>query len=247
MAEPVAGVFRVVRAAVLDVENGHHRIRVSGVVTAPGLPDRPAVETWTFQAEDGLPAGGTQYPATVDRARPEIFTVHFEPPAESMTGLLARRAREERAARAARLGLGAAAAPVQDAEPQGFRDALARAAQASMGDPERLPDGRLPVSVEEAEKLGRSGEAATAVITAIDFLKLPAGSLPSRQAGLADVALEIRRADGTSYRTIARFGFATAARRRQIGFAGAEVPVRLDPADPNRVALDRRRLPPLPR
>lgn len=246
MSDPVPGTFRVLRAATLDIDNGYHRIRMSGVVEAEGVPSRPAVLTRNFDAEDDLPAGGSSFPATVDRARPEVFEVHWAPPAESMTALMARRARDERAARAARLGLDPAAVPREETEPQGFRDALGRAAQAAMGDPERLPDGRTPVSVAEAERLYREGEPATAVITAIDYLKLPARALPAKGASIADVALDIRRADGTTYSALARFGFRTPARRAQIGFAGAEVPVRIDPADPTRVALDRGALPPLP-
>ena len=249
MRDPVPGAFRVLRAATLDIDNGHHRIRMSGVVEASeaaGVPSRPAVLTRVFDAEDDLPGGGSQFPATIDRARPEIFEVHWAPPAASMTALMARRAHDERAARAARLGLDPSALPRDEPEPEGFRDALGRAAQAAMGDPERLPDGRTPVSVAEAERLCREGEPATAVITAIDYLKLPARSLPVRGASLADVALDIRRADGTTYSTLARFGFRTPARRAQIGYAGAEVPVRIDPADPTRVTLDRDALPPLP-
>ena len=81
MHDPVPGAFRVLRAATLDIGNGHHRIRMSGVVEGDGVPSRPTVLTRVFDAEDDLPGGGSQFPATIDRARPEIFEVHWAPPA----------------------------------------------------------------------------------------------------------------------------------------------------------------------
>ncbi|WAL64487.1 hypothetical protein ORV05_26475 [Amycolatopsis cynarae] len=243
MRDPVEGTFTVRRTATLDISDGHHTLRLSGVLRGPGMPPEPVTVTEVFAAEAELPEPGTEYPAVIDRARTSVFVVRW--PGRSMTELMAQRARDAREERAIRLGLDPSALP-EDEPPQGFRDALERAVREATGDLGRLPDGSTPVSVAEADRLLRTGEAATAVISAISFLRVPKKILPSREASLADVALDIRRADGTAYAAIARFGFRTAARRAQIGFAGATVPVRIDPGDPRRVALDRHRLPPLP-
>lgn len=100
-------------------------------------------------------------------------------------------------------------------------------------------------SVEEATRFYTSGLPAVATITGIDFLGVPRRALPGPEAGLANVAGRVTRPDGTSYDTTARFGFRTAARRAQIGYVGAEVPVRIDPADQARVCIDSPALPPI--
>jgi hypothetical protein len=108
-----------------------------------------------------------------------------------------------------------------------------------------LPDGSMPVGTTEADQLLESGEAAMATITGIDFLPIPAAVLPSPEASIANVALKIQREDGSSYQALARFGYRNEARRAQVGFVGASVPVRINPDDPSRVALDVRDLPPV--
>jgi hypothetical protein len=107
-----------------------------------------------------------------------------------------------------------------------------------------LPDGTSPVFTEEADRIKSHGRAAEAVIAAIDFLKPLPGTVPSG-ASVANVALDVDAAGGGTYRVLARFGFRTAERRRQIGHVGAHVPVRTDRSDPARVTLDSARLPPL--
>jgi hypothetical protein len=83
--------------------------------------------------------------------------------------------------------------------------------------------GVRSVGFVDALRAGRrTGEAASAIII-----------------GIANVALEVRRGDGSRYWAVSRFGFRTPARRAQIGYADAQVPVRVDPADPARVDLDR--------
>lgn len=108
-----------------------------------------------------------------------------------------------------------------------------------------LPDGTMPMGTEEAGQLLDSGEAATATVTGIDFLLVPAPVLPGPEASIANVALKVQRADGSTHQALARFGFRTLARRAQAGFIGASVPVRIDAGDPSRVALDARVLPPV--
>ncbi|HEX3790592.1 MAG TPA: hypothetical protein VHW44_22195 [Pseudonocardiaceae bacterium] len=107
-----------------------------------------------------------------------------------------------------------------------------------------LPDGNTQVTADEADRFAVTGVAATAVITGIDYLTVPAKALPNPEATLANVAVRVRRPDGTEYRTTARLGFRNARRRAQFGHVGAEVPIRIDPADPRRVCLDHNALPP---
>jgi hypothetical protein len=228
----------------MDVSDGYHRIRLRGMLSPAGLPKTPVTVTRAFAATGVLPVVGTEFPAVVDRSDPRSYRIRW-PGGGSMTDVMNERAAAEHAERARALGLDPGVLP---APPQyeRFRDAAAAATAWAAGGIAPLPDGTAPVDVGEAARLISTGEPATALIVAIDYLDVPARTLPTHDATLANVALDVTRADSTTYPALARFGFRTAARRQQIGHVGAVVPVRLDPERPGRVALDSPRLPPLP-
>lgn len=149
----------------------------------------------------------------------------------------------ERVAAAMRIGLDASVVP--EVAGLSMRELAAAATERRYGrDP--LPDGNRQVGIDEATWLYVSGVRATATITGIDFLSIPARALPSRDASIANVAVRVSHPDGTEYTTTARFGFRTSSRRDQVGFVGARVPVRIRPDDRARLCLDRPALPPLP-
>jgi hypothetical protein len=219
-------------------------VRVSGVVTANGVSPT-AVETSVrgiLRLED-LPAEGQDYPALVDRADPSRFDVQWP----SRLDPAAEKARDEaysrQVAAAMRLGLDPSVVPRNQPPPPARMRGMLRGMLDERVGNGPLPDGSMPMGTAEADQLLASGEAATATVTGIDFLPVPVSVLPGPEASIANVALEIQREDGSTYRALARFGFRTLARRAQVGFVGASVPVRIDTDDPSRVALDARALP----
>lgn len=244
LTEPVEGTFRVTGTAVTADGEGDRNVRLSGVLTGAGIPPTSAQVSRTFRLTETIPADGDELPAMVDRAHPGRFTITWPERENAGRKALRDKAHAERVAAALRLGLDPSVVPADDG-PATIRDMASQAFEQRLAR-DRLPDGNMPVTVEEAQRLYDSGLRATATITGIDFLAVPRKALPGPEASLANVAVMVTREDGTSYRTTARFGFRTAARRAQVGFVGAQVPVRVDPADPRRVCLDAPALPPLP-
>lgn len=94
------------------------------------------------------------------------------------------------------------------------------------------------LSSAEAAELLRSGTPATATITGATRVALPAAMLPGAEASLWDLELVVHRADATSYPARTRTAFRTEARRSVLGAVGLVIPVRIDPADDSRVAVD---------
>ena len=111
-----------------------------------------------------------------------------------------------------------------------------------IGDPDRpLPGspggGTTP---EQANALVDGGvSAAATVVAAVDVpvprllrFTLPPGG------PLVDLTLEVDRPDGTKHRVRTRVGFSTPERRARVAQVGTTLPVRLDPEDPDKVAID---------
>lgn len=98
--------------------------------------------------------------------------------------------------------------------------------------------GGNTLTAAEAAQLVSTGEPATAVVTAITDVEVPAAFLPSAAASMADLALRVTRSDGRSYPAGTRLGFRSPERRALIGRVGQTVPVRIDPANPARVTID---------
>jgi hypothetical protein len=66
---------------------------------------------------------------------------------------------------------------------------------------------------------------------------IPPGML-SAPAGMVDITLEVRTADGTCYTTATRVGFSTPERRARVATPGTQLSVYIDPSDRSRVAID---------
>ncbi|MBO0869803.1 MAG: hypothetical protein J2P15_14685 [Micromonosporaceae bacterium] len=94
----------------------------------------------------------------------------------------------------------------------------------------------------EAAGLAVHGEAAIAVVVAVTSVDVPWGLLAGPAASVVDLEVRVSRSGGASYQTTVRVGFSTAARRALVAQVGAAVPVRVDPRNPTRVAVDMARL-----
>lgn len=236
MREPVEGRLTVSGVVPVDAGEGRLSLRIAGVVSGPGVPATAVRTTRDVLRHETPPAAGDEFPATIDRAAPSVFDVHWPARLDPTTAVLAQKLHAEQAARAMRLGLDPSIVRPGRA-PSGIREVL-RIAQQERAAAHPLVDGSAPVTVAEAAELYRTGRTATATITGIDFLPVAARLLPDPEATIADVALQVHPADADSYPALGRFGFKTAKLRQAIGFAGAEVPVRFDASDPTRVTLD---------
>lgn len=232
----VHGEFDVVRVEPYDLDSGIRTDTVTGQLLVDGRRASVVSVTHTSEASTPPPQPGTRIPARWRRDRPERVKLDW-----GDEGALAHGARIERDRRAAALGIDPATLTT-DPVPAGTRPLDALMMWSHNGS--LLPDGTSPVFTEEADRIKSHGRATEAVIAAIDYLKPLPGTAPSG-ASVANVALEVVAADGDTYRVLARFGFRTAERRRQIGHVGARVPVRVDGADRTRVTLDNARLPPM--
>lgn len=104
------------------------------------------------------------------------------------------------------------------------------------------PRPRTDHDTVEAAGLAVHGEPATAVVVSVTPVDVPWSLLSGPAASVVDLELRVTRSDGASYQTTVRVGFSTAARRALIAAVGATVPVRVDPRNPNRVAVDMARL-----
>ena len=112
----------------------------------------------------------------------------------------------------------------------------AAAAAASFAAGQQTPAPGVPDAAGAAEFFASgAGEHASAVVTGVQDVPPGAGFVPP--GGIADLALEITRADGTVYVTQTRLSFATPERRASVATPGTRLTVRLDPNLPTRVAI----------
>lgn len=111
-----------------------------------------------------------------------------------------------------------------------------------VGDPDRpLPGtpggGTTP---QQANALVDDGTRATATVVAAVDVPVPRllRAIVPNGGPPVDLTLDIDRPDGTTHRVRTRVGFSTPERRARVARVGAVLPVRLDPADPDKVAID---------
>ena len=245
LREPVDGTFRVISVQPHTLDQGQVRLEISGAVSAPGIPAMAVQTRYQVDQNAPWPQADTEYPAQIDRERPDLYQVSW--PGSNAGSQFAQetrtKAHAEQVARAIRLGLNPSIVPPPDLGPVSTRQLADEMAAVRLGN-QPLVDGTIPVNATEAEPIYAHGIQATATITGIDFLEVHRKALPNMPgAAIAHVVLDVRRADGTTYQVLTRFGFKNMARVTQLGRVGAEVPVRIDPADERRVILDGPALP----
>lgn len=223
---------------------------LTGVVTGPGIPPTPGEHLWDT---GGRWIGQDVLPVLADRSDPARFVILWDelPTPDwraDARGEAARAAERMRAAAPAAQGAGTV--PDGAPGPDWVREMLAGLggqipAGAAVGQPiiitaetegVDLTAGHL--SAADAERLSAGGEPATAVLTGITDVQVPQAVLPGPTASLCDLSLEVRRSDGQTYPARTRLGFRDARRRAALTAPGLVLPVRIDPADPARVAVD---------
>jgi hypothetical protein len=252
MTDPVRGVFRVTGFYDKNPHGTPPRTRVTGVITAPGVP--PTVAECKAD-QRGRWAGASELPVLVDRADPTRFEVLWNelPPPNWRQQ---ERDRAEAEAERLQSAVDAVSVVLPSQEPTGDLPPQAYGApspQAPYGGPAPqqfevynapgrpvpgTPGGGLTPDQAAVMVSSGAGERAKAVVIAAHEVQLPAGMAGAPPAGLVDITLDITRADGTSYSTVTRVGFSTAERRARVATVGAQLPVFIDPGSQDRVAID---------
>ena len=94
-------------------------------------------------------------------------------------------------------------------------------------------------TIAQANALIADGEPATATVTAaIDVQPPRILRATTPPGGVVDLSLRVTPATGQPYDVTTRIGFSIRARRDTVATIGATLPVRIDPARPDRVAVD---------
>ncbi len=223
MRDPVRGEFRVADRYFAHPGSSSFREMLTGVVTGPGVAPTPGEH---LTDTDGRWVGRDVLPVMVDRADPARFVVLWDEVPKPDWRADARR---QAADAAQRMSAGAAG-------PRAATSAQVPVVIDAGTYVVDLTAGHL--SAGEAERLCASGEPATAVLISLTDVPVPQAALPGPTASLCDLTLEVTRANGSAYRARTRLGFRDAQRRAALTGSGLRLPVRVDPADQARVAVD---------
>lgn len=256
MKEPVSGVFRVA-----DWYDAHPRssppgTRLTGVIVADGVPPTPAE---TPADHHGKWVGQDELPITVDRADPTNFRVEWDQVVKNDWRATAQQRAQEAAANLvagdqppAQSAAQATARPLgQPSILSAFGDmssVMEQAMRTAGIDPNLLNAANVHVqtsvdmpTVMMTNLLGAQPTTpATGVVTAVHDVT-PVMPLPEGMSQ-ADLTLDVRRPDGSTYAVTTRLGFRTAARRAALAVVGRELPVLVAANDPGRVVIDVARL-----
>jgi hypothetical protein len=91
---------------------------------------------------------------------------------------------------------------------------------------------------QAALQLMQTGERAQGVVSAVQRLSMPLQMLPSPEASMAWLTLDVTPVDGAPYQATIRFGFRSPERFAQLATVGTRLPLRRDPSNPSTVTID---------
>jgi hypothetical protein len=258
----VQGTFRVVSATPLDgvrqlVLNGvpQRRIHVAGLVEAADAPPEAYSFDGHFDA-DQVPAVGVVAPCEILHRSPMKVRITWGTPRTDQR-VAAAFGDADAAVVQQLMTTGRMNHEAGETDPLGIAltdptasGTIADQLAAALGTPITVDvdeggvqkhltvGGGGHLSSADAAQLQQTGAAAIATITGATRVLIPQQMLPGPDASLWDLALHVVRADGSSYEAQTRVGFRIEARRHVLGEIGLTIPVRIDPSDDGRVALD---------
>jgi hypothetical protein len=213
------------------------QVMLTGVVTGPGIPPTPAEHPRNdFSGRDET----QPLPALIDRADPTRVVILWD---EIPKPDPRQQALQDAATVAAQMSDAGQPAPGSAyPAPQVYVYDTTNS-QPSGPVTVQAPDQVIDLTAEhlsaaDAARLAATGEQATAVLVAIKDVAVPQAALPGPTASLCDLTLRVTRSSGSSYDAQTRLGFRDASRRAAVAVIGSVLPVRIDPADPARVAID---------
>lgn len=250
MKDPVSGVFRVADWYDAHPHSSPPGTRLTGVIVADGVPPTPAE---TPADHHGKWVGHDELPITVDRADPANFRVEWDQVVKNDWRATAQQRAQQAAANLAAGDQPPAQWQAPSAQPSimssfGDMSSVMEQAMRTAGiDPNLLNTANVhaQTSVDmPAMMTNFLGAApttqATGVVTAVHDVT-QAMPLPDGMSQ-ADLTLDVRRQDGSTYAVTTRLGFRTPARRAALAVVGRELPVLVAANDPGRVIIDVARL-----
>ncbi len=260
MKDPVSGVFRVSDWYDAHPNSTPSGTRLTGVIVADGLPPTPAEAPVDHK---GKWVGHRELPVTVDRADPSNFRIEWD---QVITQSWQATARQRALDEATKLAGGQAAMdmPPGPAGPAGSAGQFGGAfggqidnALRSMGidlsnasvsfvTPEQSRAMMSAFFGNQENQFGSPVAPVAATVPATGVVRdvrdvVPPVPLPPGMSQ-ADITLDVRRPDGSTYPATTRIGFRTPARRAAIATIGTTLPLLVDQADPGRLSIDIARL-----
>ena len=250
MKDPVSGVFRVTDWYDAHPHSSPPGTRLTGVIVADGLPPTPAEAPADHK---GRWAGRNELPITVDRADPSNFRIEWDQVTQTDWRALAQQRALDEATKLAggeaALGMPPAGTQPQFGTEQPFGGLIDQALRSVGMDPSVINSAHRTVRVEthiSGNGAGfmfnnaAGGQPATGVVRAVHDAASPT-PLPAG-VSLADLTIDVRRPDGSTYPVTTRIGFRTPARRAAIATVGTTLPLLVDPSNPGQVTVDVARL-----
>ncbi len=238
MADPADGTLQLTSCSAGANDAAYANCRMQGVVSAPGLAPT-AVEHLCTAPTKKWPQPGQTLPVRVDRGDPTRIQVRWDdlPTNRELGRQFARQQAEQLAAtQAARQGRAA------------YQGAQAAPPEAQvLGAPGRAVPGRTGGGLTPEQATAAAGGnhagllAATATVLAVYDVPVPPGMPGAGPAGVADLTLDVHLPGG-GYSTTMRIAFSTPDKRARIGTQGVTLPVLVNPAARDQIAIDTARL-----
>jgi hypothetical protein len=238
MTDPVDGSLRLTSCSVGASDAAYSNCRMQGVVSAPGLAPTAVEHLCTAPAKK-WPQPGQSLPVRVDRADPTRLQVRWD-------DLPTNRELGRQSARQQADQLAAAQSAYQGAQSAG-QGAQAPPRAEVFGAPGRtLPGtaggGFTPEQASAAVGGNHAGlQPTTATVLAVYDVPVPAGMPGGGPAGVADLTLDVHLPGG-GYSTTMRIAFSTPDKRARVATPGVTLPVLVNPAARDQIAIDTARL-----
>ena len=268
--DPVPGTFEIQSCDQGSFAGAHVDLDASGVISVPGLDPFPA-EIHGKVPHAKRPSVGQVLPVVVDRANPTQFRIEwdqvptFTERVEQEAAMFAERAGTTPLNSGfANIGnvtiSGGDLSSLPPQTQQQIQSLLGNLGNLGEVVQQSLAGGNPNVVVESSSQVTVNGQPvsgfpqhphspapnwdqATATVLACHNAKVPAFASSQAPGGIVDLTLDVRLTDGYEYSTKTRVAFSTPDRRARATEKGTELPVRVDPADPNRVVIDIDRIP----
>ncbi|MCU1513033.1 MAG: hypothetical protein JWO10_123 [Microbacteriaceae bacterium] len=252
--DPVNAEYRLISCSASSPGAAYSNCRMEGVVTGPGVGPI-AIEHNTLTAPTKKwPQPGDTLPVIVDRNDPSRLKIRWN---QMPTN-------RERARQFAQDAAAAQAVPTPQtatapggipAQAQSMIDDIIARAKAGgatvstsyettvVGAPGRAQPGGVGGGLTPEQAASGTGlQPATATVLAAHDVVMPAGLTGAGDGGTTDLTLDVTLADGTAYSTSMRITFSTPDKHDLICAIGRRLPVLVNPASRDQIAIDTARL-----
>jgi hypothetical protein len=263
--DPVPGTFEVRTCDQGKLTGAQVNLDASGVLSAPGLNPLPA-EFHGKAPHAKRPIVGDVLPVVVDRADPSQFRIEWDqmPTAAERVEVGSAVTHERASTAPVNPGFDTNNITVTGGDLSSLSPEAQQQVQSLLGNlgqvlQQGLAGGNADTVVEQPQVTvdGEPGtvhpphahtpapgwDQATATVLTCHNAKVPAIAVNQAPGGIVDLTLDVLLADGYEYSTKTRVAFSTLERHAKATEKGTELPVRVDPADPNRVVIDIDRIP----